>query len=307
MFDKLIHSDWSVSPGKRWAATAERQAGHWVVEPPALVGPAAAFLDRAFVAVRKQRVLLGFDFLIGVPVAYGTQTGIRSFRELLPLLGEGRWSQFFAVARLPAEIAITRPFYPLSATKGVSRAELVAGLGVGSFDELLRVCERRTAHRQAACSLFWTLGGNQVGKGALSGWQAVIRPALLRGAALWPFDGNLTDLSRTSGVVLAETYPAEAYRMVGAGFMPGQSKRRQADRQEKAAAIWAWAERHGVVFTAPAADALASGFGSSARGEDQFDALLGLLKMIEVAEGRRAEATERHDGTAAWEGWILGR
>jgi len=307
VFDQLIHADWSVSPRKRWAATAVRQAGCWVVEAPALVGSAEALLERAFAAAVWQRVLLGFDFPIGVPATYGAQTGIRSFRELLPLLGEGCWSEFFAVARQPAEIAITRPFYPLSSTKGVSRAELVAGLGVGSFDELLRVCERRTAHRQAACSLFWTLGGNQVGKAALSGWREVIRPALLRGAALWPFDGDLAELSRTSGVVLTETYPAEAYRMVGAGFLPGQSKRRQADRQEKAAAILAWAERRGVVFAATAADALAAGFGSSASGEDQFDALLGLLKMIEVAEGRRAEATERHGAIAAWEGWILGR
>ena len=50
---------------------------------------------------------------------------------------------------------------------------------------LLRVCELKTEHSQAACSLFWTLGGNQVGKGALTGWQEVIRPALLRGARLW--------------------------------------------------------------------------------------------------------------------------
>lgn len=307
MFDKLIHADWSVSPGKRWAAIAERQADRWVVEAPALVGPSGAFLDRAFAAAAGQCLLLGFDFPIGVPVAYGAQTGFRGFRELLPMLGEGPWSEFFAVARQPAEIAITRPFYPLSSTKGVSRAELVAGLGVGRFDELLRICERRTAHRQAACSLFWTLGGNQVGKGALSGWQEVIRPALLRGAALWPFDGGLAELARAPGVILAETYPAEAYRMVGAGFLPGQSKRRQADRQEKAMAILTWAERHGTVLTRPAAAALTAGFGPSSSGEDQFDAMLGLLKMIEVAEGRRAEATERHEVTAAWEGWILGR
>jgi len=50
VFDKLIHADWSVSPRKRWAATAARQAGRWVVEAPALVGLAATFLDRAFAA-----------------------------------------------------------------------------------------------------------------------------------------------------------------------------------------------------------------------------------------------------------------
>jgi hypothetical protein len=38
-----------------------------------------------------------------------------------------------------------------------------------------------------------------------------------------------------------------------------------------------------------------------------FDALMGLLKMIEVVERRRPERTENDDGTIAWEGWILGR
>ena len=95
--------------------------------------------------------------------------------------------------------------------------------------------------------------------------------------------------------------------MVGAGFLPGQSKRRQADRQDKAVPILAWAKCHGIIFTASASAALADGFGSTASGEDQFDALLGLLKMIEVTEGRREECTERHEATADWEGWILGR
>jgi hypothetical protein len=307
VFDRLTHADWSMSPTKRWAATAERQPGGWVTEAPILVGPVEAFLNSAFAAAAHQRVLLGFDFPIGVPAAYGARTDFRSFQELLAALGDGAWSQTFDVARLPEEIAVTRPFYPVSPKKGVSRAELVAGLGVSRFDDLLRVCDRRTEYRQAACSLFWTLGGSQVGKGALTGWKEVIRPALQRGAALWPFDGNLAYLTGAPGVVLAETYPAEAYRMVGADFLPGQSKRRQADRQGKAKAILAWAERHGVIFSASTSAALAAGFGSTASGEDQFDALLGLLKMIEVTEGRRQERTERHEVIANWEGWILGR
>jgi hypothetical protein len=307
MFDLLIHSDWSVSAAKRWAASAARRDDRWTVEAPEPVGLSAIFLDYAFAVAATQRVLLGFDFPIGVPSAYGVQTGFRDFKEMLPALGTGAWSSFFDVARVPAEIAITRPCYPFSSAKGVSRAELVAGLGASSFDDLLRVCERRTEHRQAACSFFWTLGGNQVGKGALTGWKEVIQPAVLQGGALWPFDGKLAKLARISGVVLAETYPAEAYRMVGAGFLPGQSKRRQTDRRGKAKAILAWADRHGVVFTTQATAELEDGFGSRANGEDRFDALLGLLKMIEVAEGRRSERTEQHEATNIWEGWILGR
>jgi hypothetical protein len=307
MFDSMTHADWSVSAAKRWATTGVRNGGGWVVEAPALVGPCDEFLDRAFKVADQQRLLLGFDFPIGVPAAYGGQTGFRDFRDMLPELGLGVWRNFFNVARMPAEIAIHRPFYPAVSNKGVLRAELVAGLGVPGFEDLLRVCERRTEHRQAACALFWTLGGNQVGKAALSGWTEVVRPALLRGAALWPFDGELAKLARKPGVVIAETYPAEAYRMVGAAFRPGESKRRQADRRSKADAVLGWASRHGVTLSRHTVAELTDGFGPKACGEEPFDALMGLLKMIEVAEGRRLERTEKHSATTTWEGWILGR
>lgn len=164
-----------------------------------------------------------------------------------------------------------------------------------------------TENRRAACSLFWTLGANQVGKGAISGWREVIRPAIERGTRLWPFDGALAELARTPGLVIAETYPAEAYQ-VGAAFRPGESKLRQEDRKSKATPILGWACCHGVAFSKEARDAALNGFGSepSSGKDDAFDAFLGLLGMIEVVDKRRVEATEHH-ATVAWEGWIFGR
>ncbi len=306
MFDRLVHADWGVAADKRWAASAERHGEGWCIAAPRAVGPTEAFVDDAF-ADPARRVLLGFDFPIGVPRAYGVKTGLLDFVAFLSRLGDSDWRDVFEVADAPAEISVRRPFYPAKPRKGVSRADLVAGLGVGAFDDLLRACDRRTADGRAACAVFWTLGGNQVGKGALAGWRDVIRPALARGAALWPFDGDLATLAQAPGVVIAETYPADAYRMVGAAFGSRESKRRQADRRAKASAILAWAERHGVLFAEDAHRPLTDGFGATASGEDRFDALLGLLKMIEVADGRRAERLARHDTTDAWEGWILGR
>lgn len=49
-------------------------------------------------------------------------------------------------------------------------------LGFTNGTELLRRCERATADRSDACTLFWTLGANQVGKAAINGWQEVIIP-----------------------------------------------------------------------------------------------------------------------------------
>jgi hypothetical protein len=307
MFDRMTHADWSISSSKRWAASARRQQGTWSVSRPVAIPDTSTFLNDAFRAGERERVLLGFDFPIGVPTAYGVHTGSANFRELLPALGHGTWNAFFDVNDRSEDISVYRPFYPRVSRKGVSPASLVSGLRIASSAELLRTCERRTDTRQAACSLFWTLGGNQVGKAAIAGWQQIVRPALARGSRLWPFEGSLARLASEPGVVLAETYPAEAYGMIDARFLPGESKRRQHDRAARATAITTWAAQHNVLLSPELRADVADGFGSEAGGEDRFDALLGLLGMIEVAEGRRPEMTERHAATVTWEGWILGR
>ena len=306
MFDDLIHADWSIAPGKRWMATAKRQGRGWIVAGPTKVD-VFDLLTKLKPISTSRRVLAGFDFPIGVPAAYGTRTGLADFKALLDAIGNGDWNRFFDVAEQSAEIRIKRPFYPKSATKGVRRAELVAGLGCNSFDDLLRVCERKTMDGPEASSLFWTLGGKQVGKAALTGWKEVIKPALAHGAKLWPFDATLAELSGKPGVVLAETYPAIAYSIVGAAFGPRESKRRQADRLTKVGAICAWADTRHVTLDAGADKTLRDGFGSHADGEDRFDATVGLLKMIEIVDSHHPERTVTSSKQFDWEGWILGR
>jgi hypothetical protein len=307
MFDRLIHSDWSRDPRKRWRAAADRHDETWHVGEPVRVGPSKDLLDTAFDLGADRRVLLGFDFPIGLPAAYGAMTGLAGFKEALPIFGTGSWSEFFDVADHPDEISIRRPFYPRRSAKGVRRGALASGLGVSTFHDLFRACEHRTASTQAACSLFWTLGGNQVGKGAIDGWREVIRPAVERDAALWPFDGQLAELALTPGIVIAETYPALSYDMVGARFRGSESKRRQGDRRSKAGAILDWARVNRISFSDTTREYLLDGFGPSPSGEDAFDALLGLLKMIEVCDGRRPEATQSLSSPDPWEGWIIGR
>jgi hypothetical protein len=150
------------------------------------------------------------------------------------------------------------------------------------------------------------LGGNQVGKAAIAGWQEVVGPARRRGAKLWPFDGDIDELAGQGGLTVAETYPAEAYAHVAVKFAGAQSKRRQNDRAVQAPAILRWAERTGVVLDPEMKDALCDGFGGDALGEDRFDAVLGLLGMIEVVMGRRPEAPNSLE-IRSWEGWILGQ
>jgi hypothetical protein len=175
------------------------------------------------------------------------------------------------------------------------------------MDGLRRECERKTPERRAACPIFWTLGANQVGRAAIDGWQSIIRPALVRDARLWPFKGTLGELSQSPGCVLCETYPQEAYSHVGLRFRPGGGKRRQEDRRCAGSQILSWAESHNVRLADDARKELIEGFGPSKSGEDPFDALVGLLSMVEVVDGRRDEGGVSAREALIWEGWILGQ
>jgi len=304
MFNVLFHADWSTSSNKRWAVCAVRQGSGWYVMEAFQVTSSAEFLNRLFST--DDPVLAGFDFPIGVPAGYGARTGAGDFLTALELFGHGRWFDFYRIAETASEVSIERPFYPRVSSANAKQAHLLNAHGVSSSDALRRQCERATDLRQAACPLFWTLGGNQVGKAAIAGWQEIIAPARARGARLWPFDGSLQELSREA-VVLAETYPAEAYGHIDVKFdRSRESKRRQEDRASKATAISKWAERNHVEFSAEMLRSIQGGFSRHATGEDRFDAALGLFGMIEVVEGRRAEGGSTPDARS-WEGWILGQ
>lgn len=305
MFSRLVHADWSVSPNKRWAARAHLSDGVWNIEAVEPVGACSNFVKSLVAASRQEAVLAGFDFPIGVPDSYGGRTGLPSFTGLLAQIGQGRWARFGDIAREPSDIGLERPFYPAGASAGLKQADLLAAHGVAALDQLRRECERQTADRRAASPLFWTLGGNQVGRAALAGWTEIIKPAQAAGARLWPFDGSLASLSERAGLVLAETYPAEAYGHVGVVFRSRESKTRQEDRASKADAIVGWASRYEVHLSSSARALIADGFGADKAGEDRFDALLGLCGMIEVVSGRRVEGG--HPDGSVWEGWIIGQ
>ncbi len=302
----LIHADWSVAPKKRWAASAT-WARRWTIDAVSPVGPMDRFVLNLIKLGASHRVIAGFDFPIGVPTPYGAKTGLPGFRALVGLIGTGRWSAFAEVARRPDEISIERPFFPAGAAAGLKQVSLLNAHGASSLDDLRRLCERATTSRRAACPLFWTLGGNQVGRAALAGWREVIQPALAGGARLWPFDGDLADLTSRNGTVLAETYPAEAYAHVGVVFANNESKTRQLDRRGKAETILNWAIRSEVALAEPVLNMVRDGFGSDRNGEDQFDAFMGLLGMIEVADRRRDSGVFEEGNLKSWEGWILGQ
>ena len=304
-FERLVHSDWSTTAGKRWLTEAHRTPGGWMVDKPRPVGSIQHFLDDVFDG--PQPIVCGFDFPIGMPERYGHATGFNGYLEALSHFGEGRWSDFYRVAEKPEEISLARPFYPRVSSSAVRQVHLFDALEAGSMDDLRRRCERATSDRRAACSIFWTLGGNQVGKAAISGWQEVVAPARRRGALVWPFDGTLSELAEKGRPVIAETYPGDAYSHIGVRFAAGWSKRRQDDRRKATLGLANACETSAISLTPSMTAAIADGFGTSSDGEDRFDAAVGLFGMIEVVEGRRRERPPLEDEVLRWEGWILGQ
>ena len=305
----VAHADWSVHGSKRWMAVAELSAGVYELASPERVDDPGTLLSRLRHRSEGMQIVVGFDFPIGLPRAYVERAGIGSFIAALPKFGQREWLHFYELAETASEISVWRPFYPRR-PGGTSHQDLVDGLGVDSMDDLLRACDRGTKHRPKACHLFWTLGANQVGRAALSGWREVICPALQSSSmdvAIWPFDGRLEELMGRADAILAETYPAEACRHLGIP-LSGGSKRRQADRRHWGGQMLAWAaERQDVRLSSDLGAAVRDGFSGDPTGEDRFDAVVGLMSMLEVITGRRDEGVDASAAAMQVEGWIFGQ
>ncbi len=228
--------------------------------------------------------------------------GVTNFKEFLMKLGAQKWTEFYSVCGNASEVSAYRPFYPFR-PGGTSHEHLLSGLGVTCIDDLRRQCELKTAERNAACPLFWTLGANQVGKGAIIGWRDVIVPALADATVkLWPFDGVLRDLLRPRNLVIAETYPAESCRWLLGRPLKGKGKLEV--RKSASTALIQWAQSRDVRLPPDLVQVIEQGF---PEGDDAFDAVIGLFGMLEVVLGHRASGEPPDEARIAIEGWILGQ
>jgi hypothetical protein len=300
------HCDWSVSPSKRWMAVGMNHGNGWLLFFPEQVKNTSHFFEHLHQRVgRESTIIAGFDFPIGLPWQYGWQTGMPDFKTFLAQLGKNAWSRWFDVAETRADISIHRPFYP-QRPGSTKQHHLFEALGLPDRNALLRACEHATSERNAACMLFWTLGGNQVGKAALSGWRDILMPNLDK-AAFWPFDGCFTDLKNSKRRIIAETYPANVYPHIGISRLPRWSKRKQEGRKLQAQRILNHLDRSLLAIDDELRRYIDDGFGSAGCAEDQFDAFTGLLGMIDVIDGRLKAAPVLDDKARMWEGWIFGQ
>lgn len=311
----VVHADWSGSKPKKCVAATARLApdDHYRIDAPQAVGRTGSWRERLRVPTGTSgTVLIGFDFPIGIPGAYANKVGISSFRDALPQFGEGVWRDFYDVCKKPAEISLHRPFYPNSCpVAGMCTHEhLTTALGI-EWDDLFRQCEQKTADRRVACPLFWTLGGNQVGKSACSGWRSAVLPMLSEGhhVGLWPFDAPLVELLQSRSYVIVETYPTEFYGHLGVRLPHPEKggKTKRPAREHYAEQLLAEAAGLDVELSVAACHSITSGFGSSSDGEDHFDAMVGLLGILKHLHSAANVEPPPDHAVNSVEGWMLGQ
>jgi len=309
----LAHADWGSDPRKRQVAVARLVDGTdgtgsgYRVESLAAApaGPPVSgdLFDDLAVACEGGKAVVGFDFPIGLPRAYAATVTVTSFPEFLDGIGSPPWQEVEQVAEKPSEISLYRPFYP-NRPGGTRRWHLEHALGL-SASELRRRCDGSDAETP-----FWTLGGKQAGKASLHGWR-LLREARARGLAiaLWPFDGTLAALLGSAAqFVVAETYPREFYRYIGAPPRGRWSKRRRDDRLLSVPSLLSWADSLGVSWEAVIRRRVVAGLSDGPTGEDEFDAVVGVLGVISVVTGEIPAGPPPDDNAVfATEGWILGR
>lgn len=306
--DRVIHADWSCHASKRWTACADLQPdGSYRLNCLKVVTDLAAFSDEIRSAGAARRTLLaGFDFVIGLPASYAGQIGCNHFLEFLTRLARPEWRAFFEPAETPEQISLLRPFYP--ARPGSAREiHLMQGLGVSDFNALRRRCELARRDRRAASPLFWTMGSQQVGKATLHGWMNILLPALSeKTVRIWPFCGEFTVLLESPGAILCETYPAEYYTGLGIDFRDRSGKRAGKSsslaRADQASVLLAGARNLELLISRDLQSQIETGL-----GEDGFDALVGLLGMLQVLRGFRPGAAPHLPQIRNLEGWILGQ
>ena len=309
---EILHADWGSQPNKRILSRAllEPDGSYRLTCMTPIKNPAEWSIGLRQRIQPDQSIWLGFDFPIGLPIAYAQNIGVVDFFSFLLSQSAPDWADFFNPALEPHEISNQRPFYP-ARPGAAKRSHLTDGLGISSFSELLRSCEVSPALPRSAAPLFWTLGGQQVGKAAILGWRDVILPWLQTSPdslAIWPFSGCTAPQATPGQVTMFETYPA--YYALSLGL--------RADAQMRQAG------KRSLVYRLAAADILlrqakslrlaipeiwekeiASGF-ANPNGDDWMDSLVGLLGMLQVIRGDLPLKLPINPIIHTIEGWILG-
>jgi hypothetical protein len=149
----IAHADWGVSGAKRAVAAAEFEGDRYLAHAPQVVASEGPLVERMGVGSTARGALLGFDFPIGLPQAFGSRVDCSVFSDWFRGLDPA--SEFFQVAKTVEDASVARPFFPVNIrTKSPGIKERWrSALGL-TKEELFRACEFGHGDRRTASEMF---------------------------------------------------------------------------------------------------------------------------------------------------------
>lgn len=300
----ILCADWGKDSAKRAVYLADI-AGRVVRGVPSESWSLTRLLDEAQRFTSIGSVLVTVDAPLGVPESYLAALN-RVFSGQAPttflelLASAASMPRLFDGSSVPGDWSPDRPFFAVPSGAG----GLTAYVDAAASDEvsLYRGIDTQTS----AKSVFIRSGiPGSVGSAACALWQE-LAPLLTaeRAFTVWPFEGDLRVLLRTSPVVIGEIYPRAAYATALLPSPPISRPRlsiAKTDASVRGQAITSlgntdWVHSLDVTFE-NLAEAEAS--------EDKFDACLTAAALLRCFL-ERSPVELAHDGAALAEGGMLG-
>jgi hypothetical protein len=117
----------------------------------------------------------------------------------------------------------------------------------------------------------------------------------------------LAACSAKPGVTLIETYPGEVYHWLNIpDDTPGFRKSNQTSRQQALANLIKRLPGWKVSISPDLQNRIENGFTDKEGKDDAFDSLIGVVGLIRIAMGQRAEFLPGNTDMTEREGWIIG-
>lgn len=215
----FVSADWSKNTRKRSVHVADLSARR-IRRPESNGWTLEALLHLAAELAQRGSVLLGMDAALGIPPSYwrtvkeqGWGMGAKpaNFVDWIRRLDPD--TEFFEEVREPDEWEMGRPFFRVPGRSG----------GLSGFTSLFEDGFRRRIDELTGAKSMFAVSGipGTVGSGTRALWKELI-PFLAgkREFAVWPFEGELSELLTRYQIVLAETYPGLAYAAALAAELP---------------------------------------------------------------------------------------
>ena len=207
----ILCADWGKEFSKRAVYAADISA-RVIRRVPSDGWSVAGVLAEAQRWILTGSVLATFDAPLGVPDSYltalGRLPGAQPLATFLDLLARARsMPRFYDATTAAMDWTVERPFFSVPAVVGGLRTYLAAADRFGV--DVYRQIDRMTGGK----AVFIKSGvPGSVGSAASALWQELAcELTARRNFKVWPFEGEIQTLLRSTSVVVGEMYPRAAY------------------------------------------------------------------------------------------------